>query len=105
MCRRIHSDRQLVYVFPANPLLTTIFQMEPSLLRSSGVNRTYWLVTNVLPQKSHWLEELVPTPAKHDETDHTTQKSHGIGNGSGYTLMPSSLFYGLPHCKLKRFDF
>lgn len=44
--------------------LTTVFQMDPCLLRSSGVSRIYELVTNVLPQKSQWLVELLPTPAR-----------------------------------------
>lgn len=33
--------------------LTTVFHMDPCLLLSSGVSRTYELVTSVLPQKSH----------------------------------------------------
>lgn len=43
-------------------MLTTVFQMDPCLLLSSGVSRTYELVTNVLPEKSHWLDGLLPTP-------------------------------------------
>lgn len=44
--------------------LTTRFQMEPSRLRSSGVRRTYWLVTMVLPWKSHSGIAAEPAPAK-----------------------------------------
>lgn len=42
--------------------LTWWFQIEPSLLRSSGVRRTYWLVSIVLPWKSQRGMELEPTP-------------------------------------------
>lgn len=42
--------------------LTWWFQIEPSLLRSSGVKRTYWLVSIVLPWKSQRGMELEPTP-------------------------------------------
>lgn len=44
--------------------LTTRFQMEPSRLRSSGVRRTYWLVTMVLPWKSHSGIAADPAPVK-----------------------------------------
>lgn len=54
-------DKELMIT--ARLFLTTVFQMDPCLLRSSGVSRTYELVTNVLPQKSQWLVELLPTPA------------------------------------------
>lgn len=43
-------------------MLTTVFQMDPCLLLSSGVSLTYELVTSVLPQKSQWLLALLPTP-------------------------------------------
>lgn len=38
--------------------------MEPSRLRSSGVRRTYWLVTMVLPWKSHSGIAAEPAPVK-----------------------------------------
>lgn len=46
--------------------LTWWFQIEPSLLRSSGVRRTYWLVSIVLPWKSQSGMELEPTPGGRD---------------------------------------
>lgn len=46
--------------------LTWWFQIEPSLLRSSGVRRTYWLVSIVLPWKSQSGMELEPTPVGRD---------------------------------------
>lgn len=46
--------------------LTRWFQIEPSLLRSSGVRRTYWLVSIVLPWKSQRSVELEPTPVGRD---------------------------------------
>lgn len=60
--------------------LTTVFQMDPCLLLSSGVSRTYELVTSVLPQKSHWLEGLLPTPTKQREKKKRGMIRHGEEN-------------------------
>lgn len=54
-----------VYLTSWEPL-TWWFQIEPSLLRSSGVKRTYWLVRMVLPWKSQRGMELEPTPVGKD---------------------------------------
>lgn len=54
-----------IYLASWEPL-TWWFQIEPSLLRSSGVKRTYWLVRIVLPWKSQRGMELEPTPVDRD---------------------------------------
>ena len=64
--------------------LTTVFQMDPCLLLSSGVRRTYELVTNVLPEKSHWA----PTPARQaDEKTRYNNSGQSICDWKGRNLV------------------
>lgn len=69
---------------PASPrprALTMRFQMEPSRLRSSGVRRTYWLVTMVLPWKSHSGMAAEPAPATGRESAAQPGPPRGVGPG------------------------
>ena len=61
---------------PSSEPLTRWVQIEPSVLRSSGVRRTYWLVSIVLPWKSQRSVELEPIPADRDK-DRQVRKRPG----------------------------